>query len=155
MPRLGKSAKKPAAQTASADDFANPDAQNTAVNQKSVKLVSTAGGHGDRKKKVKFYNMQVYIFRVLKQIHPEIGISKRSMAIMNSFIRDILDKVCNEASGLSKMKKTLTISSKDIQCAVKLLLPGELSKHAASEGTKALAKYTQCVDNQKQKPQIA
>ncbi|KEJ82855.1 Histone H2B [Oxytricha trifallax] len=154
MPRLGKSAKKPVAQTAQTDDFANPDAQNTVVNQKSAKLASTAG-HGDRKKKVKFDNMQVYIFRVLKQVHPEIGISKRSMAIMNSFIRDILDKVCNEASGLSKMKKTQTISSKDIQCAVKLLLPGELSKHAASEGTKALAKYTQCVDNQKQKPQIA
>ena len=92
---------------------------------------------------MKFDNLQVYIFRVLKQVHPEIGISKRTMAIMNSFVRDLLDKICNEASQLSKYNKTHTLSSKDIQCAVKLLLPGELSKHATSEGTKALAKYTQ------------
>ena len=31
----------------------------------------------------------VYIYRVLKQVHPETGISKRSMSIMNSFINDI------------------------------------------------------------------
>lgn len=30
----------------------------------------------------------VYIYRVLKQVHPETGISKRSMSIMNSFIND-------------------------------------------------------------------
>lgn len=64
------------------------------------------------------------------------------MAIMNSFIRDILDKICKEALELTKSNKTRTLSSKDIQCAVKLLLPGELAKHATSEGTKALAKYT-------------
>jgi histone H3/H4 len=69
------------------------------------------------------------------------------MAIMNSFIKDILDKICKEAMMLSKMKNGRTISSKDIQAAVRLLLPGELAKHAMSEGTKALAKYTQSVSN--------
>ena len=69
------------------------------------------------------------------------------MAIMNSFVRDLLDKICIEASSLSKYNKTRTLSSKDIQCAVKLLLPGELAKHATSEGTKALAKYTQTTAN--------
>ena len=32
----------------------------------------------------------VYIYRVLKQVHPETGISKRSMSIMNSFINDLV-----------------------------------------------------------------
>ncbi|XP_063785855.1 histone H2B 1.1-like [Pseudophryne corroboree] len=31
---------------------------------------------------------------------------------------------------------------KQIQTAVRLLLPGELAKHAVSEGTKAVTKYT-------------
>ena len=48
---------------------------------------------------------------------------------------------------LSKFKKGQTLSSKDIQAAVKLLLPGELAKHATSEGTKALAKFTQNVSS--------
>ena len=35
----------------------------------------------------------VYIYRVLKQVHPEIGISKKAMKIMNSFINDTFDKM--------------------------------------------------------------
>jgi hypothetical protein len=33
-------------------------------------------------------------------------------------------------------------TSREIQTAVRLLLPGELAKHAVSEGTKAVTKYT-------------
>ena len=43
---------------------------------------------------------------------------------------------------LSKINKTKTLSSREIQTAVRLMLPGELAKHAMSEGTKAVAKYT-------------
>jgi len=34
-----------------------------------------------------------------------------------------------------------TISSREIQTAVRLILPGELAKHAVSEGTKAVVKF--------------
>ena len=34
-------------------------------------------------------------------------------------------------------------TSREIQTAVRLLLPGELAKHAVSEGTKAVTKFTQ------------
>lgn len=84
----------------------------------------------------------VYIYRVLKQVHPETGISKRSMSIMNSFINDIFEKICAEASKLVRYNKKQTLSSREIQTAVRLLLPGELAKHAVSEGTKAVTKYT-------------
>ena len=84
----------------------------------------------------------VYIYRVLKQVHPEIGISKRSMSIMNSFINDIFEKIALEAAKLVRYNRKQTLSSREIQTAVRLLLPGELSKHAVSEGTKAVTKYT-------------
>ena len=84
----------------------------------------------------------VYLYRVLKQVHPDTGISKRSMSIMNSFINDIFEKLAMEASRLVRYNKKQTLSSREIQTAVKLLLPGELSKHAVSEGTKAVTKYT-------------
>lgn len=84
----------------------------------------------------------VYIYRVLKQVHPETGISKRSMSIMNSFINDLFEKISGEAAKLVRYNKKQTLSSREIQTAVRLLLPGELAKHAVSEGTKAVTKYT-------------
>ena len=38
--------------------------------------------------------------------------------------------------------KRPTIASREIQTAVRFLFPGELAKHAVSEGTKAVTKYT-------------
>ena len=84
----------------------------------------------------------VYIYRVLKQVHPETGISKKSMSIMNSFINDIFEKTAAEASRLVRYNKKHTLSSREVQTAVRLLLPGELAKHAVSEGTKAVTKYS-------------
>jgi histone H2B len=84
----------------------------------------------------------VYIYRVLKQVHPETGISKKSMSILNSFVNDIFEKIANEASRLVRYNKKHTLSSREVQTAVRLLLPGELAKHAVSEGTKAVTKYS-------------
>lgn len=80
-----------------------------------------------------------YIYRVLKQVHPDVGISTKAMSIMNSFVNDLFEQVAGEASRLVKNK---TLSSREIQTSVRLLLPGELAKHAVSEGTKAVTKYT-------------
>ncbi|CAA0821209.1 CDP-diacylglycerol--glycerol-3-phosphate 3-phosphatidyltransferase 1- chloroplastic [Striga hermonthica] len=82
------------------------------------------------------------IVRVLKQVHPDIGISSKAMGIMNSFINDIFEKLAQEASRLARYNKKPTITSREIQTAVRLVLPGELAKHAVSEGTKAVTKFT-------------
>ena len=83
-----------------------------------------------------------YIYRVLKQVHPDVGISSKGMSIMNSFVNDIFERLASEASRLTHQNKRKTISSREIQTSVRLLLPGELAKHAVSEGTKAVTKYT-------------
>ena len=64
------------------------------------------------------------------------------MNIMNSFINDTFDRLAGESSKLVRYNGKRTLSSREIQSAVKLLLPGELSKHAISEGTKAVQKFT-------------
>ena len=94
------------------------------------------------RKKKRVESFSVYIYRVLKQVHPETGISKRSMSIMNSFIYDIFEKIASESSKLVRYNKKHTLSSREVQTAVRLLLPGELAKHAVSEGTKAVTKYS-------------
>ena len=84
-----------------------------------------------------------YISKVLKQVHPNTRISKKGIAIMNNFVTDTFDKIANEASKLCRMNKTATIGSREVQSAVRFVLPGELSKHAVSEGTKAMTKFSQ------------
>ena len=46
---------------------------------------------------------------------------------------------------LASYSKKSTISSREIQTAVRLILPGELAKHAISEGTKSVTKVSHLV----------
>lgn len=105
----------------------------TAPNERTVKKAAK------RKRKETFGS---YIYKVLKQVHPDTSISTRAMLIMNSFMIDVLERLATEASRVVQLNKRSTITSREIQTAVRLLLPGELAKHAVSEGTKAVTKYT-------------
>jgi histone H2B len=157
-----------------------------------VPKVPAGGKKGAKKgKRRAARNWSLYIYKVLKQVHSDTGISNKAMNIMNSFINDIFERLASEASvrwwgvaypslcicwpfsfkakgvmplcfcfcvmaflgrtvqrphvaagKLVKINKVKTLSSREIQTAVRLMLPGELAKHAMSEGTKAVAKFT-------------
>ena len=111
---------------------------------------------------------KIYIYKVLKQVHPDTGISSKAMSIMNSFInvsaqrhtcarapaphvpppqrcavhwtperphsrchatlappQDIFDKIATETGNLARYNKKPTVTSREIQTAVRLILPGE------------------------------
>ncbi|KAM3296854.1 hypothetical protein ACQJBY_038951 [Aegilops geniculata] len=109
------------------------------------KTASKEGGgekKGKKKSKKSVETYKIYIFKVLKQVHPDIGISSKAMSIMNSFINDIFEKLAGESAKLARYNKKPTITSREIQTSVRLVLPGELAKHAVSEGTKAVTKFT-------------
>ena len=108
--------------------------------KKSAKKGAKKATEKRRKKATESYNS--YIFKVLKQVHPDTGISKKAMSVMNSFINDIESKISEEGGKLARYNKSKTLTSREIQTSVRLLLPGELAKHAVSEGTKAVTKYT-------------
>ncbi len=117
----------------------------------SKKSPAKKGGKGGKRKGAKSQAKRrrtrkqtygTYIYKVLKQVHPDVGISSKSMSIMNSFVNDIFERIAGEASRLAHHNKRRTISSREVQTSVRLLLPGELAKHAVSEGTKAVTKYT-------------
>ena len=110
------------------------------VDKSSSKKKAASAGKKRRHARKSSYN--IYIYKVLKQVHPDTGVSFKAMSIMNSFVNDVFDRIANEASKLTKYNKKSTISSREIQTAVRLILPGELAKHAVSEGTKAVTKYT-------------
>ncbi|XP_047329218.1 histone H2B.7-like [Impatiens glandulifera] len=112
--------------------------------EKKISKESSSGVVDKKKKKSKksIETYKIYIFKVLKQVHPDVGISSKAMGIMNSFINDIFEKLAQESSKLARYNKKPTITSREIQTAVRLVLPGELAKHAVSEGTKAVTKFT-------------
>ncbi|KAF4723272.1 hypothetical protein FOZ63_015726 [Perkinsus olseni] len=95
-----------------------------------------------KKRRSRSETFNSYIFKVLKQVHPKTGISKKSMMIMNSLVNDTFERIMTEASKLCKYSNKGTLSSREIQTAIRLVLPGELAKHAVSEGTKAVTKFT-------------
>eukprot|EP00696_Hemimastix_kukwesjijk_P018682 gnl/Hemi2/7607_TR2615_c0_g2_i1.p2 gnl/Hemi2/7607_TR2615_c0_g2~~gnl/Hemi2/7607_TR2615_c0_g2_i1.p2 ORF type:complete len:140 (-),score=72.85 gnl/Hemi2/7607_TR2615_c0_g2_i1:206-625(-) len=119
-------------------------AEKPAKTPKAAKAPKAAGAEGKdkKRKKARHESYATYIYKVLKQVHPDTGISNRGMTIMNSFINDIFERLAGEAGRLARINKRETISSREIQTAVRLLLPGELAKHAVSEGTKAVTKFT-------------
>lgn len=63
------------------------------------------------------------------------------MAIVETFLNDIFHRVATEGGRLARYNKRQTITSREVQTAVRLIFPGELAKHAVSEGTKAVVKY--------------
>ena len=72
----------------------------------------------------------------------EVGVSKKGIAVLNSFVNDIFERITAEAGKLARFNKKATLSSREVQTAVRLVLPGELAKHAVSEGTKAVTKFS-------------
>jgi len=123
-------------------------AKTTSDTSKAAKKTSkpaASGGDGETKKKRRKGRKETYssyIYKVLKQVHPDTGISNKAMAILNSFVNDIFERIATEASKLASYSKKSTISSREIQTAVRLILPGELAKHAISEGTKSVTKFS-------------
>ncbi|KAK7047453.1 histone H2B [Paramarasmius palmivorus] len=109
---------------------------------KKTSKPAPADGEKKKRKKTRKETYSSYIYKVLKQVHPDTGISNKAMAILNSFVNDIFERIATEASKLATYSKKSTISSREIQTSVRLILPGELAKHAISEGTKSVTKYS-------------
>lgn len=135
--------KRFALDVASIHSFNMPPKQAASKGAKKAASKAKAARTGEKKRKRRRReSYSIYIYKVLKQVHPDTGVSSKAMSIMNSFVNDIFERIAVEASRLAHYNRRSTITSREIQTAVRLLLPGELAKHAVSEGTKAVTKYT-------------
>jgi histone H2B len=70
--------------------------------EKSTKKLGKPDKKRNRKRKVSY---SIYIFKVLKQVHPQIGVSFKSMGILDSFVNDLFERLAGEASKLAKLQK--------------------------------------------------
>ena len=83
-----------------------------------------------------------YISRTLKSSgkNAKLTLSGKAMKIVDSFVRDMFERLATQGAQVARTNKRSTLSTKELQTAVKLLLPTELAKHAMSEGAKAVSK---------------
>lgn len=88
--------------------------------------------------KVKF---DTFIYKVLRQIHPDNGMSGDGLSTLNNLVRISIKNIMNGVNTLMLNGTRKTISAREIQSSVRLMLPIELSRHAVTEGTKATTKY--------------
>jgi histone H2B len=81
-----------------------------------------------------------YIYRVLKQVHPALGMSQRAVSVVDDVVRDVFERIALQASRLCALRGA-TLEARDLQAAVRLVFPPELAKHAVSEGLKACTSF--------------
>uniref|UniRef100_H2ZHR4 Histone H4 n=1 Tax=Ciona savignyi TaxID=51511 RepID=H2ZHR4_CIOSA len=60
--------------------------------KKLVKKAAPSEGKKKRRSKRK-ESFSIYVYKVLKQVHPDTGISSKAMSIMNSFVNDIFERI--------------------------------------------------------------
>ena len=117
-------------------------AQEKAVKVTKETKPKKAEGEEKKQQKKNFDSYALYISRVLKSVFPEIGITLPSISIMDSFVKDIFERIATEAQNLARNYGKTTISVKEIETATKLILKGDLNKHAVSEGQSAIKRAT-------------
>ena len=117
--------------------------RNASNGAKKVATKAKAQRSGDKKnrRRSRRESYGIYIYKVLKQAHPNMSVSKKAVSIMNSFVNDIFERLADEASSLANLRRSRKITPRDIQNAVKLQLPGELRKIAISQGVQAILRY--------------
>lgn len=113
---------------------------------KDLHLTNTSLAHGNSHL-LTDVNFKIYIYKVLKMVHPDMNMSASSKEQVQNILNLLGNKIALEAYSLTKHAGKKTLSSREIQTAVKLVLPGELAKHAVSEGTRAVRKFSTSVKN--------
>lgn len=88
-----------------------------------------------------YESFAIYFPKVLKNVHSGLSLSREAVSILDSFIKDIFERLVQEAVHLARVHKCVTLTEKELQAAVRMLLPQALAKHAEMEGTRALVLY--------------
>uniref|UniRef100_H2ZI11 Histone H4 n=1 Tax=Ciona savignyi TaxID=51511 RepID=H2ZI11_CIOSA len=97
--------------------------------KKLVKKAAPSEGKKKRRSKRK-ESFSIYVYKVLKQVHPDTGISSKAMSIMNSFVNDIFERIASEASKLAGPRSAVGKSKPQFDFCCLVSLPSTPSPKA-------------------------
>uniref|UniRef100_A0A8C8YP38 Core Histone H2A/H2B/H3 domain-containing protein n=1 Tax=Prolemur simus TaxID=1328070 RepID=A0A8C8YP38_PROSS len=83
-----------------------------------------------------------YFARIVRQFPGGLRLSREAVSVMDSFVHDMLERIGEEAGRLASYTQHATITTREIQTAVRLMMPGHLGRNAVSAGNKAVLRYT-------------
>ncbi|XP_041596388.1 late histone H2B.L4-like [Vulpes lagopus] len=72
------------------------------------------------------------------KVQKGLSLLQKAVSVMHLTVKDIFERITYEASRLARS----TITSRESQTAMHLLLPGEIGKHIVSEASEAFIRYT-------------
>lgn len=126
--------------------MARPKKNQKSTSSPTKTVSSSQSPKKNKKRKYEPQNYKRYLFKILRQVHPErkgnkIGINHFAITTLNDMMIDIYERIVRDAAALCHRDKQHTLSSRHMQTAVRFNFPGELAKHAVNEGTKAVEKY--------------
>jgi histone H2A len=125
---------------------AQAKAQAKATTPKSGKKSGKKGRKTEGPRRKGKQTFATYIFKVLKSMkngNDKFGMSKKGMAVMNSVVTDVFERLMKEASDAAKYAKKATVGHKEVIAAAKFTLPGKLSELAIKNGNDAVKKFEQ------------
>ena len=89
-----------------------------------------------------------YLKDVLKELHPDVGISIKAMGVLNSMTCEVLDRTAAESARLHRLSKGVTLGTREIQTALRMLCSGVLARGAIQAGTKAVLEHRSSLGNE-------
>jgi histone H3/H4 len=113
---------------------------NTKTATKKTSATKTSAGRGHARHR-NYRSNATYITKLLKKNHADTGISRGALQTVEGMIRVFQTELAKTVNCLLETTRSRTLTSRDIQSAVRLALPGELAKHAVSRGTKAISVF--------------
>ena len=115
------------------------------MDHKSKKTDAAEDESKKNKKKFRYYDS--YISKVLKDISPDNGITSNAKNQLNSVLITLSRIITNYAENLTEFSGKKTLSIKEIEGAVSILLDSELQECAINEGNKAVNKFENKLEN--------
>eukprot|EP01083_Nonionella_stella_P307296 1079515_1 len=121
------------------DDEDNKDSKAETKARKDIKKEEIASDKQNdnnpnhRRKRDETFHVEMFIYKALRQVHPELEISKTAVRLLNSMAEDAFDRICCEAGRLCQYSNKDTLGAKEIQVATSLVVPCKLAKRAQSK----------------------
>ena len=93
-----------------------------------------------KSKSMRTHSYGRYIHKVLKTVHHgnQLGLTKKTVDVLDGILHHLFEQIVEQAVQIKRLGKCKTLRAKDIQSAVKLILPKEIGDHAVKEARRSL-----------------
>ena len=107
------------------------------------KAAKKSGGGSNRKSHLRKDQdgWHYYINRARSSVSKKHSLSRRAMMVMGSLVEDLFERLATEAINVAHVNRVKTLSGRELQIAVRLLMQGDLQRFGMTEGTRAVLAY--------------